>query len=176
MNSGTHGTNHPGTGTYDSTFTINNPTRSGYTFKGWNITGMQDGITHTYGSSTSTGTSLNYITATSFKNLRATSGTVTFSAQWCRNCVSPVSNGSCNLTVQADGTCKYTTSCNSGYHYSSGEGTRNPVCEKDVSTYWGCVEQAYVCCPDESGNPHCAFQDWNACPHYGWYCDTSRYY
>lgn len=151
LNSGTHGTNHPETGTYDSAFTINNPTRSGYTFKGWNITGMQDGITHTYGSSTSTGTSLNYITATSFKNLRATDGTVAFTAGWCQNCAS-VSNGTCTLTIDSDGNCNYATSCNSGYHYSSGQNTRSPVCEQDATTYYGCVNNPIVCC---NGNCAC---------------------
>ena len=82
LNSGTHGATHPTSATYDTAFTVSNPTRAGYIFAGWNITGMENGVTHTLGSSTSTGTSANGIVATSFKNLRATSGTVTFTAQW----------------------------------------------------------------------------------------------
>ncbi|MBQ8452142.1 MAG: InlB B-repeat-containing protein, partial [Clostridia bacterium] len=76
-----YGTNHPTSGTYDTSFTVNNPTRTGYLFAGWTITGM-DSTTHTYGSNTTTATSLSGVTATSFKNLRATAGTVTFTAQW----------------------------------------------------------------------------------------------
>lgn len=82
LNGGTHGSSHPNSATYDVAFTVNNPTRTGYTFTGWNITGMNSGVTHTYGSSTSTGTSFGPTTATSFKNLRSTAGTVTFTAQW----------------------------------------------------------------------------------------------
>ena len=87
--------------TYDETYTINNPTKvvtfrgiangtgatvganttNTQTFAGWNITGM-DSVTHTYGSSTTTSTSISSTTATSFKNLRSTSGTVTFTAKW----------------------------------------------------------------------------------------------
>jgi len=81
LNSGTAGSKAPTTANYNATFEVSNPTRTGYTFNGWNITGM-DSCTHTYGSSTSTATSLANVTATSFKNLRQISGTVTFSAQW----------------------------------------------------------------------------------------------
>lgn len=68
-------------GTYDVPFTANNPTRLGYTFNGWNISGM-DNCTHTYGTATTTATTINGTKATTFKNLRATSGTVTCTAQW----------------------------------------------------------------------------------------------
>jgi len=69
----------PTTATFDTAFEVNNLTKIGYTFLGWNISGM-DNTKHTYGGSTSTATSLSTITATSFKNLRATRGTVTFNA------------------------------------------------------------------------------------------------
>ena len=85
LNSGTHGTNHPTSATYDTTFTVNNPTRDGYMFKGWTITGM-DSVTHTLGSAQSTSSSATGITATSFKNLRSTTGTVTFTAVWADAC------------------------------------------------------------------------------------------
>ena len=102
LDGGSHGSSHPGSATYDSSFTVNNPSKSvsvsfslgssgasattttitkSYTFTGWKITGM-DGVTHTYGSSTTTATSISSTKATSFKNLRSTSGTVTFSAAW----------------------------------------------------------------------------------------------
>ena len=44
-----------------------------------------DSVEHTYGSNTTTATSISSTTATSFKNLRATAGTVTFTAQWTAN-------------------------------------------------------------------------------------------
>ncbi len=87
LNGGTKGTYAPTSATVGDWFQVSNPTRSGYTFKGWNITGM-DSTTHNYGSSTlwgyssSTATSLNNITVTNFKNLRGSAGTVTFAAQW----------------------------------------------------------------------------------------------
>ena len=102
LDGGSYGSSHPTTATYDSAFTVNNPSKSvtvsfslgssgasatttaktgSYTFNGWKITGM-DSVTHTYGGSTTTSTSINSTTATSFKNLRSTSGTVTFAALW----------------------------------------------------------------------------------------------
>ena len=81
LNGGTHGSSHPTTVNIDSTFTVSNPTQSGWTFTGWEITGM-DTTTHTYGGSTTTGTSISSTKATSFKNLRISAGTVTFTAHW----------------------------------------------------------------------------------------------
>ena len=82
MNGWSYGTNHPTSATYDTAFTVNNPTRDGYTFSWWKITWM-DSVTHTYGSSTTTATSISSTKETSFKNLHSTSGsTVIFEAQW----------------------------------------------------------------------------------------------
>ena len=80
----TNDTTHPTTATYDTAFNVVNPTRTGYTFNGWNITGM-DTTTHYRGTTSSPSTSFSTDTASSvtdtyFKNLRATSGTVTFTA------------------------------------------------------------------------------------------------
>ena len=74
-------------------FYVENPTKKGYTFKGWNITGMDNDTHYFYtsgGAKTTTGTALNTTTnadamkssyiPTSYMNLRATSGTVTFNA------------------------------------------------------------------------------------------------
>jgi hypothetical protein len=41
-----------------------------------------DGVTHTYGNSTTAATSIASTNATNYKNLRSTAGTVTFTAQW----------------------------------------------------------------------------------------------
>lgn len=38
LNGGTHGVLHPDSAEYDSTVTISNPTKTGYTFTGWTIT------------------------------------------------------------------------------------------------------------------------------------------
>ena len=76
------GTHAPAKGVYDTTFTVSHPTMVGYTFTGWTITGMSSDWTHYYGSNTTTATTLTNIKDTTFKNLRATAGTVTFKANW----------------------------------------------------------------------------------------------
>ena len=109
LNNGNYGSSHPTSGTYDTNVTVNNPTKSitlnfnagssggtinytgagvsasggtvNYTFNGWNISGM-DSITHYFGSTTSTATSSTGRKETTFKNLRSTAGTVTFTATW----------------------------------------------------------------------------------------------
>ncbi len=77
---------------YDSWISVQNSfSRTGYTFSGWSISGCTSGVSHYVGSSSSS-----YTTTTSesftdlgigsnnrwYKNLRSTSGTVTFTAQW----------------------------------------------------------------------------------------------
>ena len=88
--------NHPNSANYDTVFEVSNPIfNNGYIFAGWAITGM-DSVTHYYSESpifandvyqssttqTSSGISLSGTKATHFMNLRSTSGTVTFTAQW----------------------------------------------------------------------------------------------
>ena len=85
---GSFGEHHPSTATYNSSFTVSTPSKSEMEFTGWTITGM-DSIAHTYGSNTSTNTTLNNVTSTSFKNLRQTSGTVYFKANW-KQTVKPI--------------------------------------------------------------------------------------
>ena len=83
-NGGSKGTNAPASGTYDSLVTIDNPNRSGYTFKGWTASGL-DTATAVYGTTTSPTTTWNgttKVTSKYFKNLRSTSGTVTLTANW----------------------------------------------------------------------------------------------
>lgn len=74
---GNFGECHPTSSVYDEEVSISNPTRSGYTFKGWTITG--------YSTSTSGHTSSTWTNETSalFKNLTPINGaTVKFTALW----------------------------------------------------------------------------------------------
>ena len=130
LDGGTYGASHPTSAVYNEVFNVSNPTRSGYTFAGWQISGM-DGGTHYYGSSASSLNSFsgsNTIIAklTHFKNLRSTSGTVTFTARWCQNCVAG-SHCTCSLTAGV-GSCTYATGADSGYIVTSGSGTYAPQC------------------------------------------------
>ena len=145
--SGTYGTNHPTSATYDKAFTVNTPSKSvtakfvnstgasantsdkkqSYTFNGWTISGM-DSVSHTYGSKTSTATSLTGIKDTTFKNLRSTSGTVKFKATWKPvtmtlptitksgyTCVwTTVNNGEIK-TIKSGGTWTYTSATNRSF-------------------------------------------------------------
>ncbi len=95
------------TETYDVNFVVPNPTHPHGTFAGWNITGMESGVTHTLGSTTNTATSASNITATNFKNLRATSGTVTYTATW--TCDTGYSGADCSAS-----TYNVTYSCGNG--------------------------------------------------------------
>lgn len=77
LDGGTYGTSHPTSVDYDTMVTIDNPSKTGYTFTGWTITGY-DSTTSGYAGSTWTDE-----TGTSYKNLTATDGaTVTFTAVW----------------------------------------------------------------------------------------------
>lgn len=82
LDGGTHGASHPTSATYDKEFTINNPTKKGYNFAGWTITNMSS-TAHVIEGETKTGTTLNNVTATRFKNLHDTKdATVTLKANW----------------------------------------------------------------------------------------------
>lgn len=70
------------TATFDEMFTLHNPVREGYEFKGWTISGMESGIQHEIGHNVSTEETAEEEKSTTFKNLRATSGTVSFVADW----------------------------------------------------------------------------------------------
>lgn len=77
LDGGTYGTSHPTSADYDTMVTIDNPSKAGYTFTGWTITGY-DSTTSGHNAATWTGE-----TGTSYKNLTATDGaTVTFTATW----------------------------------------------------------------------------------------------
>ena len=70
------------TAIYDVEFTVANPTKTGYTFTGWTITGM-DTTKHVIGEVTITDESKSGVMATKFKNLHSTKGAkVNFEANW----------------------------------------------------------------------------------------------
>ena len=77
-----HGTENPYNAEFDELITIHHPHYEGYTFKGWNIANMEEGITHSFGDHENTAASANNINETTFKNLRASEGVVDFTAQW----------------------------------------------------------------------------------------------
>lgn len=74
----------PTSGLYDETLTILHPSRTWYVFSGWEITGM-DGETHVISGDDYSGTTDNHEMATSYANLHANGGTVTFTALWDRD-------------------------------------------------------------------------------------------
>lgn len=78
------------TASYDSSYTIPTVTRTGYTYGGWTVSGMDTDTTHYFyyssSNTTSTASSITLSTAyTSYMNLRGSSGTVTFVARWTAN-------------------------------------------------------------------------------------------
>jgi len=80
-----HGDSHPEDATYDHPFEVSNPTRTWYTFSGWDITNM-DSEQHTVGWNASSATGASGVKGTGFNNLNATSGaTVHFAAKWTAN-------------------------------------------------------------------------------------------
>lgn len=77
LDGGTYGTSHPTSADYDTMVTIDNPSKSGYIFAGWTITGY-DSTTSGHNAATWSGEK-----GTSYKNLTATDGsTITLYAQW----------------------------------------------------------------------------------------------
>ena len=106
----------PDTYAYGSGAIINGvPTNATYTFNGW--------------SASSNLSNPRYVQTIS----KTDTGDKTFYAKWCQKCAS-VSHGKCKLDVSKAGTCTYETSCNEGYHLTSGQNTRSPVCSPNKFT------------------------------------------
>lgn len=90
LNGGTMESSSPTSARYGTSFSVQNPTREGYDFAGWNITGMNSGATHFYKTtstswSSTTGTSISKTKATEFMNLHSNGGNITFTAVWMAN-------------------------------------------------------------------------------------------
>ncbi len=90
--SGTHGSHHPNSATFDEAFYVSAPTKNGYDFDGWTVSSGLDSSTAKWGSSSNPQTALTSAQtyckngATGdvyFLNLSSTDGaTVTLTAQW----------------------------------------------------------------------------------------------
>lgn len=79
------GAYHPNTVKFDTEFTVSNPSRAGYSFAGWNITGM-DNSTHYYGAHRTTEGYIDNTCETVFRNLNSSNeSVVTFKAVWIPN-------------------------------------------------------------------------------------------
>jgi uncharacterized repeat protein (TIGR02543 family) len=72
-------------------FYIETPSRKGYTFNGWTVTGMDSTTHHYWAGSNQTSTATSWTntstegTSHEFYNLRGSAGTVTFTANWIAN-------------------------------------------------------------------------------------------
>jgi len=84
FNYGISGTSAPSYMYYDTTYTISNPSRTGYVFTGWSITGMSSDCEKVLGGTTypASTTTKSGITGTSFKNMRSIDGYVYLTANW----------------------------------------------------------------------------------------------
>jgi len=91
LNSGTHGTTHPTSATYDTPFYVSAPTRTGYNFTGWTVTSGLNTSTAKWGTTSATtesitSTSTKCVNGTSnvyFRSITATAnGSVTLTANW----------------------------------------------------------------------------------------------
>lgn len=90
LHSGSFAESQPTSIKYDEWLIIAAPTYTGYTFTGWVVTGLSEDCTHYYGTSSTSNSStlenaIQNTMATHYKNLRSTSGTVTFTAVWEKN-------------------------------------------------------------------------------------------
>ena len=102
------------------------PSRSGYKFRGF-YTAKQSDLTANGGSGTRRITSDGTLPG----NTTFTANTKLYAA-WAKDCTTPA-NGTCSLTINANGTATYTASCNSGYTVS-GATTATPSCTANTYT------------------------------------------
>lgn len=75
------GLSYPASAKFNVGFTVDAPEREGFTFVGWDITGM-DTNTHEIGDTTTNDVSVSQTKATRFRNLRWSAGEVLFKAIW----------------------------------------------------------------------------------------------
>ena len=159
LNSGSYGTYHPTSGTYDTAVRISNPTRTGYTFAGWTVTSGLNTSTAKYGSSSNNIN--NSLTSSStkvlneyFKNLTITNnGNVTLTANWTANTYTINYNANGGSGSMSSTTCTYDSNCTlrsnsftngsyvfngwtySGNTYSNGQSVRNLATSGTITLY-----------------------------------------
>lgn len=136
-NNGTAGSTAPTTATFDSTFNVDDPSRTGYTFTSWYLSGM-DGCTHDIDGESSTAStytladdsaSYNY-----FKNLTSVhNGTVTLKAQWTENTYTITFNLSNPNTYNNDISTGY---ADTDYKFTDSVTINNPVKTGYTFTGW----------------------------------------
>ncbi len=121
--------------TYDSGFTVKVPTKTGYTFDGWSISGMKSGITKKYGTSSSSAKYFDNSSTTGetnagenwFMNLHSDkNATVYFTAKWTENNYyirfefANYSGSNINSNTKVNGY-EYLPNANSSYNYINAE-------------------------------------------------------
>lgn len=135
-NGGKAGGNDPTKSTYDDPngFTVNIPTRSGYTFAGWSISGMRSSSSKYHGTSSSNYSNFSYGSSGDvaadqvwFKNLQDVSNaTVYFTAKWTENNYyirfefANYSGSNINSNTKVNGY-EYLPNANSSYNYINAE-------------------------------------------------------
>ena len=142
---------HPESAETYTSFYINNPVRNDYTFAGWMISGMDNGLHYlpsgntTAGSASSVGTGKKDGMALTYGNLRYSAGTVTFKAAWLQDTrqVAFFGNGG-SMTgagVRDDWTLRFTkfggTAFFEKYEYDAIWGTDMPKVSKTGYTFKG---------------------------------------
>ena len=118
----TRWTNYAGSTTIT---TIPGITRSGYTFRGFYTSQLED-------AEASTTSTSGFKMKTTLPSNTGISSDTTWYAAWAKNCA-PGSHATCSLTIGSSGQVTYTTGCDSGYTIISGSGTYNPVCSNSSS-------------------------------------------
>ena len=142
---------HPESAETYTSFYINNPVRNDYTFAGWMISGMDNGLHYipsgntTAGSASSVGTGKKDGMALTYGNLRYSAGTVTFKAAWLQDTrqVAFFGNGGSmtGASVRDDWTLRFTkfggTAFFEKYEYDAIWGTDMPKVSKTGYTFKG---------------------------------------
>ena len=116
---------------YNQQFYVVTPTKTGYSFGGWNISNMDNKVTHYYGGNSTTDTSLTGVKNCYFKNLRSSSGTVSYKATWAKN--------SYTVQFQSDvSSCKLSKT-SATWNYDTAYNVANPTCTGYTFLGWKAV-------------------------------------
>ena len=151
MDGASYGESHPTIGTYDTDVTINNPTKAGYTFTGWTITGYEENAKMGTESNPITSVTNAATSNTIFRNLRNGEGTVTFTANWTYSATPSITVNSYNsLTVTGDAASKYILTTSNTKPASNASGWQTSGSFTNLTLTEGTVYYAWV--QDSEGN------------------------